>query len=156
MICTVYSPDGTPVSRVSSERALVLMLLDKVHMISQYEDKQFRSVRESFPVPKEVVVRDYISLPKDFYTAVPLNPRTLKLRDKNTCMYCGRHASDLKKKEFMTVDHIMPRSRGGKNRWDNVVLSCNKCNNDKDDRTPGEAGLTLMTQPRQPTRWELV
>lgn len=157
MICTIYSTDGTPISRVSSKRALVLdIILDRINVISYHDNKVIRTVDTEYPLPKEAVVKQYISLPEGFYEAVPLNPRTLKLRDRSTCQYCGRGGGELKRSEFWTIDHVHPKSKGGKHRWDNVVLSCNTCNNRKDDMTPEEADMRPITEPRRPTRWELV
>ena len=68
-------------------------------------------------------------------------------RDNWTCAYCGGHAR--------TVDHVMPQSRGGGNTWMNTVAACGPCNNKKADRTPEEAHMTLLFQPRVMTRREL-
>lgn len=69
-------------------------------------------------------------------------------RDRNRCAYCGRHAT--------TVDHLVPRCRGGGWTWSNTVAACSPCNNRKADRTPEEAGMRLLARPFVPTRAQLV
>ena len=73
-----------------------------------------------------------------------LSRKNILLRDRNTCQFCGHTftASEL------TLDHIMPRSRGGHSSWENLVACCYQCNNSKGDRTPEEAGLRLIRRPR--------
>lgn len=68
-------------------------------------------------------------------------------RDKHTCAYCGKQAS--------TIDHVFPKSRGGADSWENLVAACLRCNNIKDDRTPKEAGMRLLFEPRVPTFEEI-
>ena len=69
-------------------------------------------------------------------------------RDKGRCAYCGKELS----RTEATIDHILPKSRGGKTTWENVVLSCKKCNCDKDDMTPEEAGMKLLVKPYNPKK----
>ncbi|HET9517230.1 MAG TPA: HNH endonuclease, partial [Actinoplanes sp.] len=68
-------------------------------------------------------------------------------RDRRTCAYCGGHAT--------TIDHVLPRSRGGANSWTNTVAACERCNGRKGDRTPAEAGLRMRTEPKAPS-WAAV
>jgi 5-methylcytosine-specific restriction endonuclease McrA len=75
---------------------------------------------------------------------VPLNRRNVLRRDRYTCQYCGRQGGDL------TVDHVLPKSRGGKSTWENLVAACRACNLKKGDRTPEEAGMRLLKPPRPP------
>jgi 5-methylcytosine-specific restriction endonuclease McrA len=77
-------------------------------------------------------------------------------RDDYCCQYCGRHRSELKGRQFLTRDHIVPVSRGGGNSWDNVVTSCSPCNNRKGNRLPEEAGLRLLSDPSEPNYVHLV
>lgn len=78
--------------------------------------------------------------------SVRLNRRNLFARDRNRCQYCGKRfpVADL------SIDHVIPISRGGGNTWDNLVCSCVRCNTRKGNRTPREAGLHLITSPREP------
>jgi len=68
------------------------------------------------------------------------------LRDEHTCQYCDFSG----KEKDLNIDHVIPRSKGGKSNWDNLVTSCRKCNTDKADRTPGQAGMTLLRRPKKP------
>ena len=84
----------------------------------------------------------YIAIPR--HSKLPCSRRGVLARDRETCQYCGTTRRDL------TIDHVMPRSRGGKDKWDNVVVACLRCNVTKGSRTPKEAGFTLNKQPCRP------
>ncbi len=109
--------------------------------------KIIRSPSVAILVPEAIYLPFYESLPK---TEVVFSRQNLLLRDKYTCQYCGKH---LKNPKERTVDHVIPKSRGGKTVWTNVVLCCKKCNLKKGDRTPEEAGLKLIKQPKTP-KWQ--
>lgn len=152
MTCTLVTREMLPLRTLSIQQAIVMIYLDKVYVIEEW-DQEIRSPSITMKAPKKVAVKRNINLPKHFYGPAPLTDRGLRLRDDATCQYCGR--THLKKKEFWTWDHILPQSRGGKNTWQNVVLCCNTCNNRKDNKTPDEAGMPLLSKPWAPTRWEL-
>jgi 5-methylcytosine-specific restriction endonuclease McrA len=95
----------------------------------------------SFPLPTVIRLRSYVKIP---YKEISLSRRNVLHRDNYTCQYCGERRHDL------TIDHIMPRSKGGIDSWENVVAACLKCNVKKGDRTPNQAGMHLMTTPRRP------
>jgi 5-methylcytosine-specific restriction endonuclease McrA len=109
--------------------------------------KIIKSPSVSILVPDAIYLPYYESLPK---TEVVFSRHNLFLRDKYTCQYCGKL---LKNPKDRTIDHVIPKSRGGKTVWTNVVLCCKKCNLKKGDRTPEEAGLKLLKQPKPP-RWQ--
>ncbi len=97
------------------------------------------------PVPEVVVLVTYNRMPNH---DAPFTRRNLFLRDEYTCQYCGtRCASDR-----LSIDHVLPRSRGGATSWDNCVLACVACNARKADQTLKEAGLRLLRAPSRP-RW---
>jgi 5-methylcytosine-specific restriction endonuclease McrA len=81
---------------------------------------------------------------------VRLTRRNLLLRDGYQCQYCGKRPGSRE----LNVDHVLPRSRGGRDTWDNLVISCRGCNLRKGKRTPVEAGMSLLSAPHQP-RWTL-
>ena len=81
---------------------------------------------------------------------VALTNTNLFARDLHICGYCGRFTTD----EKMTRDHIVPKSRGGKDTWENLISACKKCNNHKDNRTPEEADMSLIWVPYRPVREE--
>ncbi len=78
---------------------------------------------------------------------VPWTKNNVHIRDNFTCQYCGKNLSDTK----VTIDHIIPRTKGGKNKWTNTVTACFSCNNKKDNRTPSQANMTLKRLPYKPT-----
>lgn len=106
-------------------------------------------INNQIPLPAVIRLLNYVVVP---YSVIPLNRKNVLHRDAYTCQYCAKKASTL------TVDHIIPKSRGGKNSWDNVVAACLRCNNKKANRTPREADMNLIKQPTMPSnrlRFEL-
>ncbi len=97
----------------------------------------------SIPIPEVIVVSTYSG---QHIHQVRLSRRNIFLRDHSTCQYCGRHFSS----KELNIDHVYPRSRGGKNTWENLVLSCFACNTRKADRTPEEARMPLLRIPIKP------
>lgn len=93
--------------------------------------------------PEIVVLGDYNKLPP---RGIAFNRRNLIRRDDNTCQYCGLRLAN----DRLTIDHILPVSRGGATDWDNCVLACHRCNGRKADRTPREAKMKLLTDPSKP------
>ncbi len=165
--CLVVTVDGIPVARVSVERAIVLMYQHKAYMIHQQEGAFYNSKYEKWPVPAIIGLTEKHYLPEHYYEAARLSVAYLFRRDKWTCQYCGRRKGRLNREEknsrgqvvvhaeYLTRDHVMPTSRGGEDKWENVVLACNTCNNRKSDRTPEEAGMPVLKIPGAPTLWEL-
>lgn len=129
-----------PINVTAVRRALVLMLKG----VAQAEETQVGEVHttsKSVSVPSVIRLLSYRHIPQQ---SRALSRKNILLRDRNTCQFCGRgfSASEL------TLDHVMPRSRGGRSSWENLVACCYQCNNSKGDRTPEEAGLTLARRPR--------
>lgn len=104
-----------------------------------------RTVRLRIKVPEIILLTDYDGLPNP---AAVFSRRNLFRRDHNTCQYCGIRPGTSE----LSIDHVLPRSRGGKSSWENCVLACMDCNRRKRDRTPLEAGLKLAKKPEKP-RW---
>lgn len=128
-----------PLGIVSSRRALLLVLATRAELLHATE-AVFRSERAAFPEPSVVRLARYVRVPHDRTVAV--NRRTVFARDGHRCQYCGSAAE--------SIDHVLPRSRGGLHAWDNVVAACRRCNTRKEDRLPHEAGLVLRTAPSAP------
>ena len=128
-----------PLGLVSTRRALLLVLATKAELV-HCTDQVFRSERRVFPEPSVVRLARYVRVPRDRTVAV--NRRTVFARDSHRCQYCGLAAE--------SIDHVLPRSRGGMHAWDNVVAACRRCNTRKEDRLPHEVGLVLRTQPSAP------
>jgi 5-methylcytosine-specific restriction endonuclease McrA len=128
-----------PLGVVSSRRALILVLDTKAELV-QSTPRVFRSERTVVPEPSVVRLARYVRIPHDRTVAV--NRRTVFARDRHRCQYCGGQAE--------SIDHVLPRSRGGAHCWENVVAACRRCNTRKEDRLPHEAGLVLRSQPMAP------
>ncbi|MCX7719347.1 MAG: HNH endonuclease [Candidatus Sumerlaeaceae bacterium] len=94
-------------------------------------------------VPEVIMLTSFSKYPP---RQVKFSRRNIYMRDNYTCQYCGC----VPPRDELTVDHILPRSRGGRSTWDNVVLACMKCNMKKGDRLPHEIGMQLRTQPKKP------
>ena len=109
----------------------------------QYE--WVRTVRLHVPVPKVIRLLGYDKLPKQ---AVKLNRRNIFARDRTTCQYCGKRSSSSE----LSLDHVVPRSQGGLNTWDNLVCCCVRCNSKKGGRTPEQAHMKLIRVPEKPKR----
>ena len=153
LVCTVYSLDMRPLHRILSSRALILVMMGKAQVIEEHE-VGFRTVKAEYPAPKKIQVRSSVPMPSNYYKPAPLSLATLKIRDKHTCQYCGK--KKLGPKELWTIDHIIPQSRGGSHTWENVALACNKCNNKKGSKSLKQSGMTLLSTPRVPYKFELL
>ena len=129
-----------PLKVVHWQKAITLWCQGKVEVISVY-DREVRSVSFSLKLPSVIRLLEYRRIP---HQTRALSRKNILLRDRYTCQFCGRvlPASEL------TLDHVMPRSRGGRSSWENLVACCYRCNNRKGDRTPEEAGLRLVRKPR--------
>ena len=115
---------------------------DKVEVVSSWQDKISWS-RGSIDYP--AILRMKYQVPTKFYK-VNFSRTAIVHRDKNHCQYCNKKLSASQ----ITIDHVIPKSRGGGNTFTNCVVSCNPCNNKKSDRTPEEAGMVLIRQPMHP------
>ena len=135
----VLNASMEPLCVVPARRAVVLMLSYKADLLHAGEGV-FRAERTALPAPSVVRLRRYVHVP--YRRRAALSRRGVFLRDGGSCQYCGRTAEN--------VDHVVPRSRGGPHVWENVVAACQRCNAQKKDRTPDEAGMTLTRRPYAP------
>jgi 5-methylcytosine-specific restriction endonuclease McrA len=131
-----YEPLGT----VSVARAVIMVFKNSVSVEEFDGDRVLRSARAEFPVPSVIRRRIYINIRRR-REASSMKRLRIYMRDKFRCQYCG----DKKPAGQLTLDHILPRSRGGDNSPVNVVTACVACNNRKADRTPAEARMPLLT-----------
>lgn len=130
-----------PITICNIRKAIVLILLKKAELISKDNRKTLRSMNGNYPWPSVIRLSKYISVP---YKRVVLSRKNILRRDLYKCGYCGR--GDLP----LTIDHIIPKAKGGIDSWENLVSACTKCNNKKGDRTPTEAGMRMMIRPFKP------
>jgi 5-methylcytosine-specific restriction endonuclease McrA len=133
-----------PLNIVSVQRAIVLLLKEKAELIESAEER-LHAACTSLPVPLVIRLVYYVRIPRPI--ALSPSRRTVMARDNYTCQYCGTSPG----RANLTLDHIVPRSRGGPTNWDNVVTACRACNLRKGDRTPQEANMALRRQPGRPT-----
>ena len=129
-----------PLCVVSSRRAVVLVITQKAVPVED-GDGTFHSATTAVPVPSVLRLTRYVRVP--YRAQVPLTRRAVFARDGGRCVYCGAGASSL--------DHVVPRSRGGAHTWENVVASCARCNHTKADRPLVDLGWRLGTPPRAPS-----
>ncbi len=107
------------------------------------DDDFIRTVHFEIQVPRVIRLLGFDRLPK---TKVKFNRRNIFARDSNRCQYCGKRFPTSE----LSLDHVLPRSRGGQATWDNIVCACVKCNVRKGGRTPWEAGMRLIQEPVKP------
>lgn len=122
---------------------------DRVTILQESPVQPFRSSTMTIPVPSVVIYREYVRIPYDLAVApARWSGSNILRRDRYICAYCGGHAN--------SVDHVLPKSQGGVNSWENTVASCKPCNRKKADKTPEEAGMPLRFQPFQMTKRDMV
>jgi 5-methylcytosine-specific restriction endonuclease McrA len=119
-----------------------LLYLGKAEIVVKDTKKQLRTVRSAYPWPSIIRLNHFINLP---YKKVVLTRKNILRRDAYKCGYCGR--SDLP----LTIDHVIPKARGGYDSWENLIAACTVCNNRKGDRTPDEANMNLLVRPFKPS-----
>lgn len=130
-----------PLAVVSFKRAIVLVMNEKATIVAaDAQHPVFGSSGASWDRPSVIILRRYVRLPHG--RSVPVTRRGVLRRDQHRCAYCAASAS--------TIDHVLPRSRGGKDSWENLVACCLRCNNIKGDRTPAEMRWELRARPQPP------
>ena len=131
-----------PVGIIDAVEALVLCIIGKARTIEKYKET-ISSIKETFELPAVIVLNRYV---KYRFSYVSCNRANVIFRDNNQCQYCAKYFPS----EKLTMDHVMPKSRGGGNSWTNIVTACKKCNQRKGNRTPEEAGMMPINEPRKP------
>jgi len=129
------------VSVCSAKKAIILIFLTKAEIVAKRDGKLVRSINFAMPFPSVIRLARYIKVP---FKKIELSRRNILKRDGFRCQYCGTKSHEL------TIDHIIPKSRGGSDSWDNLVSACKRCNNKKADKTPEESELHLIKRPRRP------
>ena len=136
----VLNQDYQPISICSVQRSVKLVFLQKAELLHDDPGRVIRTIDDEYSYPSVIRLRRYIRLP---YAKIVLSRRNIMKRDRNVCQYCGT-------KSDLTLDHVMPKSRGGRDSWENLVTACNTCNVKKGNRTPEEAGMPLKIKPYRP------
>lgn len=138
----VLNSSYEPLGVVTLRRAVRLLFAHKAEVLHD-TGQHIHSEKIAFPLPSVLRLLYYITHRKK---TVALTKKNVLLRDDYTCGYCG-----VKGGARMTVDHVVPKSRGGESSWKNLVASCETCNSRKRDRTPEEARMPLLRKPFQPS-----
>lgn len=142
----VLNANFEPINMTSFTKGFKLVYKGKAEIIASHDDETIVLCKEVIARPKIIRLLQYIYLP---YRKITLSKPNIFKRDRYRCVYCNMN-------DTLTLDHVMPRSRGGKNTWENLVTCCSKCNSKKGDRTPEEAGMTLKYTPFAPTFSQLI
>lgn len=137
----LLNQDYSALTICSVQRAVVLILMRKAELVEAHPDRYVRSPSTRVPWPSIVRLKFFVSVP---YKKVMLSRKNILRRDRFECQYCGSSRR-------LTVDHVLPKSRGGRDRWDNLVAACVSCNNRKGNRTPEEAHMRLRRTPFRPS-----
>ena len=137
----LLNQDYSALTVCSVERAVILIHLQKVHIVESRDGAVIRSPSTKLPWPSIVRLKSYVKVP---YKKVMLSRKNVLRRDRHTCQYCGTGSN-------LTIDHVLPKSRGGRDSWTNLVAACVSCNNRKGDRTPDEAQMSLAREPFRPS-----
>jgi 5-methylcytosine-specific restriction endonuclease McrA len=136
----VLNQNYEPLNVCNARRAFVLVDRGKAEVI-EHGEGALRSAFHAFPLPSVIRLIYMIRRPRP---QMRLTRREVFVRDHYTCQYCGKQTKDL------TIDHVVPRHRGGKHTWDNLVSACRSCNHRKAGSTPAEAKMKLFKEPARP------
>lgn len=139
----VLTQSYQPVARVSWQRAVTLLFLGKVEVVDEYEDREIKSISVSIKMPSIIRFLHNVRRKKK---AIKFSRENVYARDKGKCQYCFRDVS----RGEATYDHVLPKARGGRTEWGNIVIACMGCNQAKRDRTPEQAGMHLKNPPARP------
>ena len=148
MRCLALNASFEPLTMVPLRRALRLVIDGKAEIVEAEGALEVRSASLALPRPAIIRLVKFVHVPRKFRRQV--TNTFLFARDEYTCQYCLRHQSQLRHRECLTRDHLVPMSRGGGNDWANVVTACSTCNTRKGNHLPGECGMQPHTPPVEP------
>lgn len=137
----VLNQDYSALTICSMPKAFLLVYLNKAELVAESSTEKLHSVSKTFPYPSVIRLNRYVYFP---YKGVVLTRQNIFKRDGNCCQYCGSF-------DFLTLDHVLPKSRNGRTSWDNLTTACKYCNAKKGDMTPEEAEMPLLRRPFKPS-----
>jgi 5-methylcytosine-specific restriction endonuclease McrA len=152
--CLALNASYEPLTMTPLHRAIRLVLDGKAEIVEAEDVRPVCSEHVVMPRPVVIRLTKFVHVPRRFRRQV--TNTILFARDDRSCCYCGRHESELRPREFLTRDHVLPLSRGGTNDWTNCVTACAACNTRKANRTPFEAHMPLRVTPTEPHLVHLV
>ncbi len=139
-VVLVLNQNYEPLNVCNVPRAFRLLFGEKAEIV-EYDHQTIRTVRASYRAPSVIRLQHQVRRPRP---RVKLSRREVFARDRHICQYCGRNGPDL------TIDHVLPRHRGGAHTWENLVTACRACNHRKGGRTPDEARIHRLRPPFEP------
>lgn len=148
MRCLALNASFEPLTMVPVRRALRLVIEGKAEIVEAEGEDVVRSERLTLPKPAIIRLVKFVHVPRRFRRQV--TNTFLFARDAYRCQYCHRGHGDLRSRECLTRDHVVPISRGGGNEWTNVVTACSSCNTRKGNSLPSECGMHPLTPPHEP------
>ena len=138
----VLNSNYAPMMVCTAKRAICLDVLNKIDVLANYEEK-VNSPSITFNLPSVIKIRDFVKFDN---LSVDLSRKNILSRDEHLCQYCGN------KNLPLTIDHILPKGRGGQDSWENLITACKPCNQKKGNKTPEEANMQLKRKPKRPNR----
>lgn len=136
----ILNQDYQPLSVCNVKKSMLLLFLGKAEMLHDNPRRKVHTIYTEFDYPSVIRLKSYARTP---YRNIVLSRKNIMKRDGHHCQYCGS-TNDL------TIDHIIPKSRGGNDTWENLVTACTRCNHRKGNHTPREASMTLSREPYRP------
>lgn len=133
----VLNNSSEPLHVCSWRRAVALIVKNRAEVV----EHNGKMLAENFPTPLVIRLSSQVFVP---YSPISVNRQNILARDRHTCQYCGRRDRE------MTLDHVIPRSKGGRSTWENLVTACHKCNGRKGDQSLSESGMRLLSKPVRP------
>jgi 5-methylcytosine-specific restriction endonuclease McrA len=146
--CLALNASFEPLTMVPVRRALRLVIDGKAEIVEADTGAVVRSERLAIPRPAVIRLVKFVHVPRRFRRQV--TNTFLFARDDYRCQFCGRHQTELRHRECLTRDHLVPLSRGGSNAWNNVLTACSSCNTRKGNLLPEEVGMHPLRQPFEP------
>ena len=143
--CLLLNATYEPLESISLERALILLFQEKAVLVHAKIDKFVHTISSTFPWPEVVRLCKFVYVKRK-----PLTPTKKNIFERDgACVYCGST-------KHLTIDHVIPVSKGGLNTWKNLVTCCFDCNNKKGDKTLEEVGMNLKKEPGNPTHLHII
>tara|TARA_B110001454_G_C12709734_1_gene430209 strand:+ start:385 stop:894 length:510 start_codon:yes stop_codon:yes gene_type:complete len=130
-----------PIQIIGGKKAIIMLFLDKVDLIEK-TNSFIRSEKLKLNFPSVIKLKTYVFIK---IMNIPLTRKNIISRDNNTCQYCG------KKSKSMTIDHVIPKDKNGKDIWSNLVSACNKCNLRKGNDFLSQTNMKLLSKPKKPS-----
>ena len=131
-----------PISVITAKKAVIMYFLDKVDVVKKSKIV-INSIYLKFNIPEVIKLKNYIYIK---HSKIPLTRKNILKRDNNICQYCGKNKSEI------TIDHILPKDKGGNDSWNNLVVACKRCNMIKGNYLLKDIDMQLIRKPFEPTK----